>query len=85
MALSIRPHQIELTAAEDGDGAAARGINALRGTVRRASFLGEAVDYQIEIADCDLVLRVAAAPHWRCRPGEAVSLRIDPAACVRLE
>ena len=83
VALSIRPHQIELTA-PDGGGSLAGEANALRGTVRRASFLGDAVDYQIAIADSDLVLRVAGTPDRRLHPGEAVRLRIDPAACVPL-
>jgi iron(III) transport system ATP-binding protein len=77
--VSIRPHDIGL--AEPGAGAAP-GANALRGTVRRASFLGDGVDYQIEVADSDVVLRVAAPPAPRRSTGEAVGLSIDPAACV---
>src|SRR5262245_28080377 len=83
VALSIRPHQIELTAPDAGASIAGH-ANALRGTVRRASFLGDGVDYQIEIAESDLILRVAGAPGRRLRLGEAVGLRIDPAACVPL-
>jgi ABC-type Fe3+/spermidine/putrescine transport system ATPase subunit len=82
VALSIRPHQIEVK--PPGGGAVGGGVNALRGTVRRASFLGDSVDYQIEVAESDLVLRVAASSAWRLRPGDAVGLRIDPAACVPL-
>jgi iron(III) transport system ATP-binding protein len=80
LALSIRPHEIAL-----GDGAerAAPGVNALRGTVRRASFLGDSVDYQVELVD-GLVLRVTAGPAPRRRPGDAVRLEIAPAACVPL-
>ena len=51
VALSIRPHQIELA-----DPTSAGGV--LRGTVQRGSFLGETVDYQIAIADSDIVVRV---------------------------
>jgi iron(III) transport system ATP-binding protein len=79
VAVSIRPHQIELGAASTNDGA-----NALRGIVQRASFLGETVDYQVAVADSDLVLRVAAPAIQRLRPGETVSLRIDRSACVVL-
>ncbi len=48
------------------------------------SYLGDAVDYQIELADSDVVLRVAAAPVLRLRAGEAVRLTIPPSACVPL-
>ena len=79
VALSIRPHQIELGVAPANDG-----VNALRGVVQRASFLGETVDYQVAVADSDLVLRVAAPAIQRLRPGETVSLCIDRSACVVL-
>jgi iron(III) transport system ATP-binding protein len=78
VAVSIRPHDIALT---DG---AAPGVNALRGTVQRASFLGASVDYQVQVADSDVVLRVAATAGLRRRAGEAVELSIDPAACIPL-
>ena len=55
-----------------------------RGVVQRASFLGETVDYQVAVADSDLVLRVAAPAIQRLRPGETVTLRIDRSACVVL-
>jgi ABC-type Fe3+/spermidine/putrescine transport system ATPase subunit len=81
VALSIRPHQIELvapTAAKED------GVNRLRGVVQRASFLGETVDYQVAVADSDLVLRVAAPAIKRLRAAENVGLRIERAACVVL-
>src|SRR5215475_3373545 len=78
--LSIRPHQVRLAApAEGGDGA-----NTFRGTVRRAAFLGDTVDYEVAIVGSDVVIRAAAAPTPRFEVGAAVSLRIDPAACVPL-
>ena len=80
VALSIRPHQLRL----GEPGAAAGGANAFRGTVRRAAFLGDSVDYEIAVADSDLVLRAAAAPTPRFEVGAAVSLRIEPEACVPL-
>jgi iron(III) transport system ATP-binding protein len=80
VAVSIRPHDIAL--ASPGNGAA--GANALRGTVQRASFLGDSVDCQVRVAESDVVLRVAAPAAHRVRPGEAVGLSIDPAACVPL-
>jgi iron(III) transport system ATP-binding protein len=78
VAVSIRPHDIALT------DAAAAGVNALRGTVQRASFLGDGVDYQVRVADSDVVLRVAAPAAPRRRAGESVGLAIDPAACIPL-
>jgi iron(III) transport system ATP-binding protein len=57
-------------------------VNELLGTILRASFLGDGVDYQVQVADSDLVLRVTAPASPRLRPGEAVVLRIDAAACV---
>ena len=80
VALSIRPHQVEIVTPAVGD----RDANVLRGTIRRASFLGETVDYQVAVADSDLVLRVAAPAVVRLRPGEAVTLRIERGACVVL-
>jgi iron(III) transport system ATP-binding protein len=80
VALSIRPHQIELAPPT----AAGAGVNEFRGSVERASFLGESVDYQIAVEGSDAVLRVTAPAIKRLRPGEAVGLRIDPAACVVL-
>ena len=81
VALSIRPHQITLvepTAAPDP------AVTLLRGIVQRASFLGETVDYQVAMEGSTLVLRVAAPATRRVAAGEAVGLRIEPAACVVL-
>jgi iron(III) transport system ATP-binding protein len=81
VALSVRPHQIELM---PPDATGSDGANVVRGAVQRASFLGETVDYLVAVADSDLVLRVAAPAIARLRPGEAVGLRIARAACVVL-
>jgi iron(III) transport system ATP-binding protein len=81
VAVSIRPHDIALAAPEH---AAAPGTNTLLGTVQRASFLGDGVDYQVQVADSDVVLRVTAPVAPRLRAGETVSLAIDPAACIAL-
>ena len=76
VALSIRPHQIEMVAPTEA--------GAVRATVQRVSFLGETLDYQVAIADSDVVLRVTAPSLRRVRAGEVVGLRIDPDACVIL-
>jgi hypothetical protein len=81
VALSIRPHQIEVVAPTAPTDDAA---NVLRGIIQRASFLGETVDYQVAIADSDVVLRVAAPATARLHPGGAIGLRIPRAACVVL-
>jgi iron(III) transport system ATP-binding protein len=81
VALSIRPHQIEIV---EPSAPPTPGVNALRGTVQRVSFLGETVDYQVAVADTDLVLRVSAPAIRRLRVDEAVGLRVDPSACVVL-
>jgi iron(III) transport system ATP-binding protein len=81
VALSIRPHQIEVVAPTE---ARDEHVNLLRGTIQRASFLGETVDYQVAIAGSDLVLRVAAPATSRLGTGAAVGLRIDGTACVVL-
>ena len=76
--LSIRPHLIVPVAAGEAGG------NVLAGTVRRVSFLGDAMEYEVEIAGSDVVLRVTGPPAARLRAGEAVRVRIDPAACLPL-
>jgi len=75
--VSIRPHDVVI-------GEARPGANSVRGTVRRASFLGDGVDYHVQVADSDLVLRVAGSATPRRREGETVGLSIDPSACVAL-
>ena len=73
--VSIRPHEIKLGA---GNGAE----NLLRATVRRASYLGTAIDYEMGVEASDLVLRVTAPVSSRFKSGDAATLAIDPAACV---
>ena len=78
-AVSIRPHDIALT--PTGTAAPSAAHNRFAGTVRRASFLGDSVDYQVEVAG-GLVLRVSAPAGRRLAVGTAVELVIDPVACV---
>jgi iron(III) transport system ATP-binding protein len=80
LAVSIRPHDIVLAPA--GQTHARAGDNTLQGTITRASFLGESVDYQVRLADDDVTVRVVAPAGHRLPVGTAVDLRIDPAACV---
>ncbi|HYB41642.1 MAG TPA: ABC transporter ATP-binding protein [Candidatus Methylomirabilis sp.] len=83
VAVSIRPHQIALTAPA-GRAAAVPELNLLGATVERASFLGDGVDYLVKVADSDVILRVMGPTSPRLHPGETVGLRIDRAACVPL-
>jgi ABC-type Fe3+/spermidine/putrescine transport system ATPase subunit len=78
--VSIRPHQITLgpPARDAGD------ANVLAGTVVRASYLGDAIDYQIAIDGTDVVLRVTSAAPARSRPGDAVALTVPVGACIPL-
>jgi len=80
--VSIRPHQIAIGPAPapraDGD------ANVLAGTVVRASYLGEAVDYQIALDGSDVILRVTGPAPARVHPGEAVTVTVPAAACVLL-
>jgi iron(III) transport system ATP-binding protein len=80
--VSIRPHQIAIgpaTAARVADDG-----NVLAGTVLRASYLGEAVDYQVALDGSDVILRVTGPAPVRVRPGEPVTVTVPAAACVLL-
>ena len=79
--LSIRPHEIGLVTRGQ---CASPEHNVLTGVVQRASYLGDAVDYQIRLSGSDVALRVTAAPPALVRPGEAVTLAVAPEACVPL-
>ena len=78
--ISVRPHDIRIVAGHPG----AQGDNAFAATVRRASYLGTAVDYQIAMDGVDVPLRVTAPVAPRFAAGDAVTLAVDPAACVAL-
>jgi iron(III) transport system ATP-binding protein len=78
--VSIRPHRIALGA----PAAPGADVTVLTGTVLRASYLGDAVDYQVTIDGSDVVLRVSASAPARSRPGDRVVLAVPAAACVLL-
>jgi hypothetical protein len=59
-------------------------VNTLTGSVLRTSYLGNAVDYQVQLEHSDVVLRVTGPTPPRFRAGERVVLRIAPTACVPL-
>jgi len=78
--VSVRPHEIRMAPGV----AAARGDNAFAATVRRASYLGTAVDYQVAVDGADITLRVTAPVAPRFAVGDAVTLNVEPASCVAL-
>jgi iron(III) transport system ATP-binding protein len=81
--VSIRPHVIAL-GLRAGAPSPATGTNALAGTVLRASYLGDAVDYQVTLEGSDVVLRVAGPTPARARAGDPVSMTVAAESCVLL-
>jgi iron(III) transport system ATP-binding protein len=82
--VSIRPHTIGL--ANDASPAAPPpdepGVNRLPGTVARAIYFGDAMDYQVAVTGTETVLRVAAGPEPRWAVGQKVVVRIAAHRCV---
>jgi iron(III) transport system ATP-binding protein len=81
--VSIRPHLIALEP-RAGVASPPAGTNALAGTVLRASYLGDTVDYQVALEESDVVLRVTGPTPARARAGEPVALTVPDEACVLL-
>jgi iron(III) transport system ATP-binding protein len=81
--VSIRPHTIAL--ALDGEAEAPGGghrLNRLAGTVTRAIYFGDAMDYQVALTGSPVVLRVAGAPEPRFEVGRPVTIRIEARRCI---
>ncbi|HET8576056.1 MAG TPA: ABC transporter ATP-binding protein [Methylomirabilota bacterium] len=81
--VSIRPHQIELAPGPTAP-SGAPGANLLRGTVVRAHYLGDVVDYQVRLEGSDVVLRVTGPTPPRVRVGEIVTMSVASGACIPL-
>ena len=85
MTVSIRPHTIAVAA---GAGAGRRRrprtapLNVFTGTVTRAAYFGDAMDYQVAIAGTACTLRAAGAPEPRFAVGQPVVARIEARACI---
>jgi iron(III) transport system ATP-binding protein len=85
VAVSIRPHTIALDppaaagAPKPPDGPS---LNLFPGTVTRASYFGDAMDYQVAIDGTATTLRVAGPPAPRFAVGQAVVVRIEPGRCI---
>jgi iron(III) transport system ATP-binding protein len=80
VAVSIRPHAITLFPDSTRGGRA--DDNVLTGVVKRASYLGAGVDYEVEVAG--VTLRAAASAATRIAPGTPVTLVIPIARCLPL-
>jgi hypothetical protein len=57
-------------------------VNLFRGTVSRAIYFGDAMDYQVALAGADCTLRVAGDPDRRFAIGQAVTVRVEAERCV---
>jgi len=68
----------------DAVAAAPTGANILAATVQRTRYLGDAVDYQVQVNGSDVVLRVTSPPPARFGAGDTVTLAVAPEACVPL-
>ena len=76
----MRPEDIALRL---GGAAAATGDNLLQGKVVSASFLGEAMEYQVEMADAAL-LRLKLHASQAVARGDIVQMQIPPSQCRAL-
>ena len=86
VSVSIRPHAIALAPATGapapGPAEARPPHNVFPGTVTRAAYFGDAMDYQVAITGTATTLRVAGPPAPRFAVDQAVVVRIEPAACI---
>jgi iron(III) transport system ATP-binding protein len=75
-AISIRPHEIELTAkVQDGP-------NAFAGTILRHTYIGAQRDYLVAL--CDTHLRVMTPLDQQFAAGDPVGVRLPPQSCRAL-
>jgi putative spermidine/putrescine transport system ATP-binding protein len=63
--VSVRPESLHFTQSE--------AVNTVGGVVKEKAFLGNLIDYQVEVS-AELLLRVQAAPRRRYEPGDRVRL-----------
>ena len=85
VAVSIRPHTVALAPATARVPAAATEdgrVNVFPGTVTRASYFGDAMDYQVAITGTASTLRVAGPPEPRLAVGQPVVARIEARCCI---
>jgi iron(III) transport system ATP-binding protein len=75
--VSARPEDLVLSERPPGDG-----LNVLSGKIAHRVFLGEVVDYLVDIGDGEI--RVRAKPELDFRIGQPVHLGVPPQKCVAL-
>jgi ABC-type Fe3+/spermidine/putrescine transport system ATPase subunit len=73
--LAVRPEALQLSASAPTDA----GLNRLRGVVRARAFLGNLVDYRVEVAP-HVILRVQGDPHVLFAVGGSVHVAFAPAS-----
>ena len=79
----IRPHNVSLVAsAAEAEEGRQKGYNLFSGIVQRRIYFGDAVDYIVELPDCQLNLRVVAPPSRRYNTGEKIFALAHPDHCV---
>ena len=72
--LALRPEHIRLC--KDDEMARSEGLNLLEGTVMRAAYLGDIIDYRIKVGDW--VLRAHTGTDRVLNPGEKVLIAFSP-------
>jgi iron(III) transport system ATP-binding protein len=77
VALSVRPEDVELTESRSA------GSNVWEGRVAQKVFLGEAVDFQVDIGPRTLLSR--RHPTLRTKVGEPIFVQLSPEKCVVLK
>src|SRR5262249_2485740 len=88
VAVSIRPHTVTLAplpAAPPDTRADGAGPNVFTGRVIRASYFGDAMDYQVAIGGNNCTLRAAGVPEIQLAVGQTVLVRIAPERCVLVQ
>jgi len=88
VAVSVRPHTIALAVAGPGsanggpEAPDAAAVNRFPGTVTRAVYFGDAMDYQVAVTGTPHVFRVIGDPHRRLAVGQAVAISLPADRCV---
>jgi len=78
--VSVRPEDVELS---ETPPAAADGDNVYKGTVSAKDFLGDYLDFRVQVGEIELLAK--AHPSLRTPTGDPIYLRIKPEKCVIVE
>jgi hypothetical protein len=80
--VSIRPHTVTLAAAAPTGTPGDARLNVFSGTVTRASYFGDTMDYLVAVEGAATTLRVTGPPAPRFDVGQGVVVRIEPGSCI---